>query len=318
MFRVERTEAVDFGKDDAVRCAGIAVRECLDAKAVKVKYLGGGSFGRAAEVRLEDGRAIVVKFLRAANMLEKETHDLGLLARCCSAKVPGVLFARSGGGDIPVDCYGMEKIPGKTALFALGMLLLSRRRRQRFADEVTAALHSVHLHTSDKFGDTLHPDCNSWTDFYKPFAAEVMRVAEEYFARGRLSGKVIEAMRAAWAKFDVIFSEEPERACLIHGDLNVGNIMVGRGYRLTGFIDPLNSMYADVEYDLFQFDNLTGKRFYLRETYIEKYGASRCCMQKLAFYGLWNEVYCYIKSGVLVNLIMDPLVRNMHGRLGEL
>ena len=142
-------------------------------------------------------------------------------------------------------------------------------------------------------------------------------MAEEYFARGRLSGKVIEAMRAAWAKFDVIFSEEPERACLIHGDLNVGNIMVGRGYRLTGFIDPLNSMYADVEYDLFQFDNLTGKRFYLRETYIEKYGASRCCMQKLAFYGLWNEVYCYIKSGVLVNLIMDPLVRNMHRRLGE-
>lgn len=104
-------------------------------------------------------------------------------------------------------------------------------------------------------------------------------MAEEYFARGRLSGKVIEAMRAAWAKFDVIFSEEPERACLIHGDLNVGNIMVGRGYRLTGFIDPLNSMYADVEYDLFQFDNLTGKRFYLRETYIGKYGASRYCMQ---------------------------------------
>lgn len=129
MFRVERTEAVDFGKDDAVRCAGIAVRECMRVRAVRVKYLGGGSFGRAAAVRLKDGRAVVVKFLCAADMLEKETHDLGLLARCCSAKVPGVLFARSGGGDIPVDCYGMEKIPGKTALFALGMLLLSKRRR---------------------------------------------------------------------------------------------------------------------------------------------------------------------------------------------
>ena len=72
MFRVERTEAVDFGKDDAVRCAGIAVRECMRVRAVRVKYLGGGSFGRAAEVRLEDGRAVVVKFLCAADMLEKE------------------------------------------------------------------------------------------------------------------------------------------------------------------------------------------------------------------------------------------------------
>lgn len=125
-------------------------------------------------------------------------------------------------------------------------------------------------------------------------------------------------MRAAWKKFDVIFSEKVKTACLIHGDLNVGNIMVGKGYEITGIIDPLNSMYADREYDLFQFDNLTGKRFFLRETYIRKYGASRYCMQKLAFYGLWNEVYCYIKSGVLVGLIMDPLVKNMHKRLAEL
>ena len=88
--------------------------------------------------------------------------------------------------------------------------------------------------------------------------------------------------------------------------------------KITGFIDPLNSAYADREYDLFQFDNLTGKRFFLRETYIEKYGASRYCMQKLAFYGLWNEVFCYIRSGVLIGLIMDPLVKNMNKRLKEL
>ena len=145
-----------------------------------------------------------------------------------------------------------------------------------------------------------------------------LQKAEEYFSAGELDKKVILAMRAAWDKFDMIFSEEVKEACLIHGDLNVGNIMVGKGYRITGFIDPLNSAYADREYDLFQFDNLTGKRFFLRETYIKKYGASRYCMQKLAFYGLWNEVYCYIKSGVLVNLIMKPLVKNMNKRLAEI
>ena len=77
-------------------------------------------------------------------------------------------------------------------------------------------------------------------------------------------------------------------------------------------------MYADLEYDLFQFDNLTSKWFYLRKTYIEKYGASNYCDAKCAFYGLFNEVYCYIKSGMLVKFIMNPLVKNMKKRLAQL
>lgn len=124
-------------------------------------------------------------------------------------------------------------------------------------------------------------------------------------------------MRAAWDKFDNIFCEEVSEACLIHGDLNVANIMVDKG-RLSGFIDPLNSMYADREYDLFQFDNLLKKRFNLRSVYMKKYGASANCDYKCAFYGLWNEVYCYIKSGMLVKMIMNPLIDNMYAMLARL
>ena len=120
----------------------------------------------------------------------------------------------------------------------------------------------------------------------------------------------MQAMENAWTCFDIIFSEEVRDACLIHGDLNLANIFIDNG-KLSAFIDPLNTMYADREYDLFQFNNLTGKRFKLSQTYIEKYGASKYCKEKLAFYGLWNEVFCYIKSGVLVNVIMNPLVKNM-------
>ena len=35
-------------------------------------------------------------------------------------------------------------------------------------------------------------------------------------------------------------------------------------------------------------------------------------------YRLWNEVYCYIRSGVLVNLIMKPLVKNMRAQLEDM
>ena len=317
-MKAERIEALPLTKEQASAYAKIVIGQKLGVNVKKAVYMGGGSFGRAVSVQCKDGQKLVVKFLRAKGMLEKEVHDLKLLARYSTIKIPGVLFTRFADAEIPVDCYGMELIEGKSALFALGMLLMSKKRRKDFADKVTSALHAIHSCKNDKFGDTMNADCEGWLDYYRPFAEEVLKKAEEYFAAGKLQESVILAMRAAWEKFDVIFSEKVKDACLIHGDLNVCNIMVGKGYKITGFIDPLNSAYADREYDLFQFDNLTGKRFFLRETYIEKYGASRYCLQKLAFYGLWNEVYCYIKSGVLIGFIMDPLVKNMNKMLKEL
>ena len=317
-MKAERIKPISVDKKQAAAYARLAATEHAHKTVSRTEYLGGGSFGRAVGVRFTDGSSMVVKLLRAKGMAEKEVFDLGLLSAHCPVKFPEVYFLRKADDAIPVDCYGMERLDGKSGLLALGMLLLPKRRRLAFADEVTTALHSIHEHTNSKFGITMHPEYDSWLDFYRPFAEDVYLKARKLNAEGFLPDDVLSAMRAAWEKFDVIFSELPDRACLVHGDLNIANIMVGKGYRITGFIDPLNSMYADREYDLFQFDNLTGKRFLLRETYLKKYGESRYCMQKLAFYGLWNEVYCYIRSGMLIGLIMRPLVRNMHRRLKEL
>ena len=316
-MKIERIEALSLTKKEAIGCALRAAREQTGREALRARVLGGGSFGTAVELTFADG-AMVVKLLRAEGMMRKEVHDLQLLRAHCPVRMPRVLFARDKGGDIPVDCYGMERIAGKNALFSLRLLTESEAKRRAFAEEVTAALHAVHACTSETFGDTMQPDCDSWLQYYRPFAEAVWEQAEAMHAAGSLPDKVIAAMRAAMARFDDIFCEEVTKPCLIHGDLNIGNIMVGRGGKIEGFIDPLNSLYADREYDLFQFDNLTGKRFYLRETYLKNYGGSERVLVKLAFYGLWTEVFCYIRSGVLVGLIMRPLVKNMHRRLAEL
>ena len=313
-----KIDVIPMDKKQARAFATFVAEEQLKKRVVKTRYLGGGSFGKAVSVQTEDGGKTVIKFLCAHGMMEKEVHDLKLLKEHCPVKIPAVFFSRKYDNNIPADCYGMEMIEGKSCLFALGMLMTSKSRRLDFADKITTTLHSIHKCTNSRFGDTMSPDCESWLDYYRPFAESVLEKAETLYGKGRLPQKVIKAMRAAWEKFDVIFSEQVNEACLIHGDLNVGNIMVGKSYAVMGIIDPLNCMYADREYDLFQFDNLTGKRFFLRETYIRKYGASRYCMQKLAFYGLWNEVYCYIKSGMLIGLIINPLVKNMYRRLREL
>ena len=88
--------------------------------------------------------------------------------------------------------------------------------------------------------------------------------------------------------------------------------------RVSGFIDPLNSMYADREYDLFQFRNLWGERFKLVGSYVSKYGASEKIEYKLAFYGLFNEVWCSIKVGYVIPPIMKPLVKNMQALCAKL
>ncbi|MDE7079009.1 MAG: aminoglycoside phosphotransferase family protein [Clostridia bacterium] len=317
-MKVERIAAIPLNKKTAKSYTEQIAKQKIGQPIKKIKYLGGGSFGRAYGIEFKNKKKIVIKFLRAKDMIDKEVHDLKLLANNCPVKIPKVLFVQKSNDIIPVDCYGMEHIEGRNALMALGMLVQSKRNRKDFADKVTCALHQIHCCKSNKFGDTLSPDCSTWIDYYKPFAKAVLDKAEEMYQAKTLSEKIITTMRAAWEKFDIIFSEKFEEACLIHGDLNIANIMVGKNTQISGFIDPLNSMYADREYDLFQFDNLTGKRFYLRETYMRKYGASKYCDAKCAFYGLWNEVYCYIKSGILISLIMNPLIKNMRKKLATL
>lgn len=317
-MKAERIEAIPLTKKTARQYAEAIACQQIGQSVCRVKYLGGGSFGRAYKVVFKDDKKIVIKFLRACNMLEKEIYDLGLLASSCTVKIPRVLFSRKADNEIPVDCYGMELIEGSNAVFSLGLLLKSKRGRRQFADEVTTALHNIHCNKNDKFGDTLCPSYSRWLDFYKPYAEQILLKAEEMLSKGELPYKVVEAMRAAWEKFDIIFSEETEEACLIHGDINIANIMIDKNHKLSGFIDPLNTMYADREYDLFQLDNLSGKWFFLREAYIKKYGASKFCDAKCAFYGLFHEVYSYIKSGMLVNFIMKPLVKNMNKRLAAL
>ncbi len=300
-------------KKTGARAASELVREMTGEEALKVKYLGGGSFGMAYGVCGK--KEYVVKFLLADGMLEKETHDLKLLAKYSPVKIPEVYY--SGKTRYGTDAYIMERIPGKSALYSAGLFFASARKRAEFAEVVTHALNSIHQCTNPKFGDTMNPNSDTWTEYYMPFAESILRAAEKYFERGELRPDILEAMRLAMNKFEVIFAEPVEKAVLIHGDLNVANIMYAGG-KVTGFIDPLNSMYADREYDLFQFYNLTGKRFFLGKMYTEKYGSSEMYSAKIAFYALFNEVYCFIKSGALIPIIMDPLVKNMFSELKKL
>lgn len=308
-MKVERIIPIKITKKDAEKYIKIISRE-QRFDVVKINCLGGGSFGMAYLVKTSKDE-FVIKFLRATDMLDNEIASLDILSKNCPIPFPKVLFARKADNNIPLDLYAMTKVVGKNAFTSFGFLFASKKKRMQFADDVTTALHQIHEVKNDKFGSILNATYDTWLEYYREFAITILEKARELHSNNQLSNKIMQAMEKAWVCFDVIFGEEVSEACLIHGDLNLANIFIDNG-KLSAFIDPLNTMYADREYDLFQFNNLTGKRFKLSQTYIEKYGASKYCKEKLAFYGLWNEVFCYIKSGVLINVIMNPLVKNMN------
>lgn len=85
-----------------------------------------------------------------------------------------------------------------------------------------------HSKTNDKFGLFEDACYDTWTDYYKPFAAQILESTREYNDKGELDDDTFETLEKAFSHFDYIFSEPVEKASLIHGDLNVMNIMADK------------------------------------------------------------------------------------------
>lgn len=282
-----------------------------------VKFLGGGSFGRAFKVNV-DGNTLVVKAFLRDGMCEKEAAELKILREYCPAKIPEVYFVRLKKDGAQVECFGMELIEGHDSFTNFALLFKPREQKQRFANAVCDALIQLHSHTSPKFGDILDPQCDSWQDYYFPYAQNIMRSAEKLYAEGRLKKYIYDTAKALWANFDYIFGDEVKEACLIHGDVNVMNIMTKKPFEFVGFIDPLDSIYADREYELYQLFNLTGNAFKLYETYKSKYPVSPKCDLKCAFYALFQELNCYLRNGNYTGFIMRAAVKRAKAQLETL
>ncbi len=288
------------------------VSKQFNANVLNIKYIGGGSYGFVYKVEIDkEPKILVVKAFKIEGMHKKEAYQLGVLQAHSTVKIPKVYFTYDSTDECPINCMGMEFIEGKDAFTNSKLLFKSPKAKREFADKLTDGLHSIHCCTNDKFGDVQNPVYDNWHDYYKPYAEDILQKAEKLYNEGKLEGLVFDTMKQAYEMYDIIFEEEVTTPTLIHGDLNLMNVMVKDSLEIVAFIDPLNSMYADKEYDLFQLNNLTGPYFKLYKTYKKKYPTSKNCDAKCAFYALWNETYCYISAGTLFKSIMYPIVRRM-------
>ncbi|MCL2106361.1 MAG: phosphotransferase [Oscillospiraceae bacterium] len=257
-----------------------------------LKYLGGGSFGKAFRLDYPDGERIVVKAYRVEGMNETEAFQLRLLGEHTRVPMPKPLFTEK-------NLLGMSYIEGRDVLTEPRFLAKPRAARERFAREVVTGMLDWHEVSGTAFGHLQNPQYSTWQAFYRTVVDEVL----EGVARVPFSERQRETLELASVRFDDILSEDAGPPTLIHGDLNVMNIMADpKTFRLTGFIDPFNSFWADKEYDLFHFRHLMGWRYGLYEEYKRRAKLSRRVDLKTAYYMAVNEALAYLRAGVKFEL----------------
>ncbi len=313
---MEKRKVKPYSKDEAEKYAKSVLQEEMDCNVKSVLYIGGGSYGYVYACETDKAPyKLIMKACRVDGMCEQEANAIKLLGEDSLIPMPKILFTCLSNENIPLDFICEEFVDGSNCTSPLLSVFSSKKSRIEFADKVTDAMGYWHSKTNDKFGLIDNAVFDTWLDYYRPFALGILESARDCCGRNELDRNVLLIMERAWKSFDFIFSETVENAVLIHGDLNTMNVMADEHLNPTGIIDPLESKWADKEYDLFQLRNLNGERFRLYDTYKSKFSVSEKCDIKCAFYGLYNEIYCGIMAGGFNKILLYPVVKRMRKEL---
>ena len=275
------------------------VFEKLNKKVVKFKFIGGGSFGRVYKTELSDGEAIVIKAYRVQGSQYEEAEQLNLLSENTSVKMPKALFTYE---DEKTAILAMTFVEGQNVLNPV-FLLKSKRQKQEFADDVVSGMLEWHGASNDKFGSLSNPVYDSWYEYYKNEKQEPwLKALKELSNNGNFSKKKLQLLMEATELFNKL-PKENTKPVLIHADLNIMNIMADpKTLKLTAFIDPCGSIWADREYDLFQLRNMWGDAYGLYETYKRKCKTSEFTDFRVAYYASMHEAAMRIKGGLIMPL----------------
>ena len=305
-----------YNKEQTNAFVKAIVIEHYDCDVLNIKYVGGGSFGFVYKIELPvSPYKLIVKAFRVDGMHKNEAAALNTLRQNTLIHLPAVYFTVDANDDIPMDFIVEEYVSGTDCFTDFRKLFKSKKKKQQFADSIVEALAHWHGITNEKFGSLDKPEYDDWLDYYKPFAKDVLATAVQMNKDGKINDKTIKTMQIAWKNFEYIFCEPIRQASLIHGDLNVMNVMSDDDLNITAIIDPLDCKWADKEFELFQLRNLTGNFFRLYDTYKAKYPVSKNVDLKCAFYGVYHEIYCYISSGRHTEIILKIAVNRLRKEL---
>ena len=292
-------EILNLNNREIISRLPLIVKKEMDADIKGLKFIGGGSYGKVFKGKLPDSSVIVLKAYRKKGMETNEANQLKILSENTRVNMPKVYFTYS---DDTIAVMAMSYIEGKNVLDP-SFVLKSKSMKESFARDVVSGMLDWHSVTNDKFGSIENPCSDSWLDFYKnTMVIPRMDGLKTLCNKGKFSQKNYHLLEQATELFFDI-AQEPQNPILIHGDLNIMNIMADpRTFKLTGFIDPCGAMWADKEYDLYQLHSMWGDSFGLYEEYKKRCKLSENCDFKVAYYGALHEASMRLGGGLTVPL----------------
>ncbi len=293
---------LDNGNKHLMSALPKIVSKSLGKEVTELKFIGGGSFGKVFKVVLSDKQVIALKAYRLPGAQNTEANELKLLSQNTAVNMPRVLFTYE---DEETAVMAMSFVEGKNVL-SPEFLLKSRARKREFANSVIGGMLSWHSVSGEKFGILENPIYDSWLDFYKKEKQEPwLNALKELSEKGKFSRKKLQLLSKATELFNSL-PQESSVPVLIHGDLNIMNIMADpKTFRLTAFIDPCGSLWADREYDLFQLRNMWGDAYGLYETYKANCKLSEYADFRVAYYASMHEAAMRLSGGLIMPLWED-------------
>ncbi len=261
-----------------------------------LKFIGGGSYGKVFRAEI-NGKPVALKTYRIKGSQNDEAEQLKMLRSNTFVPMPEVMFTYE---DDNVSLLAMSFIEGKNVLNP-AFLLKNKTLKSAFSNQVINGMLEWHSVTRHQFGTLSDPSYDTWYGYYTatmrdPWLHGLSSLAN----KGKFSKHSLDLLLEATELFDKVY-KEPNQAVLIHGDLNIMNMMADtKSFQLTGFIDPCGACFADREYDLFQLRNMWGDAFGLYETYKSKQTLSEYADFKVAYYAAVNEASMRLKGGLIV------------------
>ncbi len=275
------------------------IADRFDTEPHTIRPLGGGFYGQVflAEMKAFPYK-IVLKLYLKDGLECREQRQLEILAKHSEIRMPKVYFSISKGGKYSHDVLAMEYLEGVNAGI---QSIADERIADAIGEKVVDNLIAYHRTENEagfgEIGGTTF--AKDWRDLYRGRAEETFHKALAMKDAGKLEERDFQVMERAFRSFDKIFYLPITKACLIHGDYNMWNIMLNEDLTdVVGVIDPFNCCWADPEMDLYQLNNANGKQFGLMEKYRRKVKPSGNFELKNSFYELFTEVMHFHDANV--------------------
>lgn len=267
----------------------LAIQTLYDCPPLTITEAGKGFYGRVFKVTLAVAPFVLsVKLFDEPQYMVMQASEQGFMHSLGVVKVPAVfhVFQTQDTNALVMewaegDNLGQMPLPNQPTRDAIGWDVVDQ----------AVALHGV---TNPTYGYLSGKQFPTWQSFYRDLSRQMLDRINSGSDRGLLDKAYLELMQYAYEHFDDIFSEQVVAPSLLHGDLNIGNVIV-QDDAVSAIIDPMGVMWGDRELELFQFECSGSDKYDLLEKYFSINPPSKKFELKNAYYKTFAEANHYAR-----------------------